>query len=626
MNNKNIGLLSAFWDAAAGEHPSLIHNEDSFYSFPPIVSDELNEHLLSYDLPLIPCVDGHNVMVETSVSENLSIDIKFCTSPNFVKDLAGRIIYTGYGPERKDANQWRLNRQVSFPKNCRPVTANIEGADLIENVFLTRFRCLETSVKYEDAFHLIELSYPAANLYPYKVRLDTFYQDGWRLPQTEMLYVNEFADARRANKHGQDILNIWETMHNAGANYEEFYTKLESSGALEKMFIEGCTYIPNFRAKNGYYDVAEDFTINKQRGGRAVEGLHTIIEYKTSLEPRGTILDVIEPGFITPDHIHPAKVIVSDGERYEIEHKAKGMAECPDLTLPHTRCSATWGDTWIPTKPHHFSAPSIWSWGNKTGHFLQTKGPLWDPLHYYYTSVDKVIYAFKNNMVQGSKNFAHVPQPMKKKFHPVVGIKGFDIISLAEKNKALKDDTRPLTGLIRIADSKEHASAGYHPLPLAFEYELSYWNFPELAPQARVSNTKNPLIKVAPIAQVYTNPQQYIQNAPNINEFERLKMPTMVKEFTGNVLEDYPQLNRYLSDYNERIANTEVALSSSFLEEAPKPSEKLLHAYKESDISFYKEVYEMRLQAVERIKKRNDLIDNHAEHYVEQEWKMKEGQ
>ena len=621
--NNQIGLASAYWDAVYGEHPSLVKNENAYYSFPPVVDEEVEDHIFQHDLPLIPCVDGHNVMTETTVSGHLDIDIKFCLSPNFVRDIAGRIIYIGYGPERKDANQWRLNRHVSFPRNCRPVTENIEGHELIENVLFTRFRCLESSTHYENLNHVVKLSYPAANLYPYKIRLDSFYQDGWRLPQTEMLYVNMYANATKANKYGHDILAIWDQMQNDGFTYADFYEKLQNSGALEKMFVEGCTLIPTTEAHNGYYDIADDFSILHRRAGRAVEGLHDIMDYKTSLEPRGTILEVIEPGYMTPDSIRLAKVIVSDGERYDIEHKAKGTPLYPDLKLPHTQCCAQWGTTWIPTQPHHFSAPAIWSWGNQTGHFLQMSGPLWDPLHYYYSCTDTIIQAFKNNMLEDSRTLAYIPKEMKKRFYPVVPMRGFDTLSFTAKQKVTENETRPNTGLVRIQDREPHCNIGYHPLPVNFEYALGYWAFPELMPQVRVKTTPSAHLKLAPVITATTRVQTYRNNAQDINEFERLSMASMTKEATGNPLEDYPQLHRYLSPYNANMAKNLSTLASCFAESASEPSETLLELSEEIGLPFYKEVYEMRQKAVIGLKSRNDIFDNHPDDYIKMNWTTK---
>ena len=588
-----IKLVSAFWNGTAGEHPRLVA-DDSFYTFPPKIDTDIEEHLFSLDLPIIPCVDGHNVMVEPGITQFLEIDFKFCLSPNFARDLAGRTIYLGYGPEKKNDDQWLLDKRCTFPKGCRPVTSDIVGGELIENVFFTRFRCLDTSTRYANLQELISLSYDSANLYPYKLRLDTFYQDGWRLPQTEYLYVNTHADG---SEYADKIDTIWRKM--AGDGYKDFYNKLSASGALETMMEGGCTLIPTFEGTNGNYRVDDDFSVSGRWPGKAVPGLHDVDGQKASDAPKGTILDVLSPGYVTKNGIKPAHVIVSDGKKYDSIQRSLGYAISPDIRLPHPRSCARWGATWLPTMPHHFNNPAIWGWDYKEGYFSQQWGPLWDPLHYYYGSVTEVVKAFKT-MVPESKTLAVVPHHMKKRFYPAKPLYGFDIMNEKLAKMRLEKEVLPRSGIQRINDDKVHATIGYHPLPLIYEYELSDRMFPERMPQHRGLEKMPQGLNVVPLAQVSTTVFEYRQNAPDVNEHERLTLPTMTREPSGDMFTDYPQLHRYLSSFNTALAeNLSPILPGVF--ENNDTWDSLQEIAEESNIAFYYSTLELKKKASERV-------------------------
>lgn len=127
-----IRLASAYYRSEFGEHPKLASAD--LYTFNPILDELIEEHLIDYDLPITPCMDGHNVMSTNGVPSILGTNVKVPLSPNFVRDLAGRVIYTGYGPEVKRSSEWDNNRHVTFPKHCRIVTTDIEGSEYIENI------------------------------------------------------------------------------------------------------------------------------------------------------------------------------------------------------------------------------------------------------------------------------------------------------------------------------------------------------------------------------------------------------------------------------------------------------------------------------------------------------------
>lgn len=616
-----VRMASAYYQQNLGEHPSLA--DDNLYSLNPILDDLIEEHLLDYELPIIPCIDGHNVMTTNGIADILQNNIKAPISPNFVRDLAGRIIYIGYGPEVKKGDNWSNNRHVTFPTNCRVVTTEIEGSEYIENIFLTRFRTLDTSTMYENEDHLRLFSYKGENLYPYKLRVDTFYQDGWRLPQTALLYARKSVDKTQAKNIGMKFLEEWEKSKSTSF-YHEFLDANGGDQWLEKLFQAGCTVIPTTEAYNSYYVVNSDYSINKRRNGCAVDGLHEVISVKASEEPAGTILEVLSPGFITSAFIYPAQVIISDGKRYEASKKAFPLPDHPDLRLPHQRTQSVWGSTWLPTHPSHFDAPSIWGWDMATGHFLQSKGPLWDPLHYYYESVPLIIKAFKYHE-PFSKQITYVPSYMKERFFPVTSIKGFDMMSYGIMKMREEKNILPNSALLRVKDTKFSSNIGYHPLPLAFEYELSHLWFPELLPQGRTGAIPTN-ITVAPVITCATDPEEYHDNASDINEFNRLKLELLQKP-TGHALTDYPQLHRYLSEFDNRTANTYGQIILNLPETEIKDVSDLYARPSLDDVieatgmPFYKAVKSFSINSLNKLNKSSEKYNSDFTSFTHKHWK-----
>ena len=183
----NAALMPAFWERNPFEFTEMLR-----------VSPQLQ-------IAPVGTVDGHNTVQDSTIMDSIRVDQAVPVSPLFVRDLCGRTVYIGYGPEVKGNGEWAdykaaagvegkvdeksfnpLVPLVTFPRFCRDLEG-MEGEELIENVFLTKFRCLEMSMGYnalpsgagEDDF--LAASYAGANLYPYKLRLDTFYTDGWKL-------------------------------------------------------------------------------------------------------------------------------------------------------------------------------------------------------------------------------------------------------------------------------------------------------------------------------------------------------------------------------------------------------------------------------------------------------------
>tara|TARA_R110000868_G_scaffold218576_1_gene469036 strand:- start:183468 stop:185405 length:1938 start_codon:yes stop_codon:yes gene_type:complete len=617
-----VRMASAYYQLDKGEHPALA--SDELFSLDPVLDELIEDHLFEYSLPIIPCIDGHNVMTTDGISSILDTNVKVPLSPNFVRDLAGRIIYIGYGPEQKKGSQWVNNRHVTFPKNCRVVTTDIEGSEYIENILLTRFRTLDTSTSYENPDHLSLFSYTGENLYPYKLRIDSFYQDGWRLPQTNLLYARKSVDAAKAKNIGMKFIEAWDT-EKENCLYQEFLINNGGNEWLEKLFKSGCTIIPTTEAYNSYYTVGKNYQTGQRRNGRAVEGLHDVISTKSSSEPKGTILEVIQPGFITSQFIYAAQVIVSDGKRYEAEMKAFPLPSHPDIRLPHQRTQAVWGATWIPTHPSHFEEPAIWGWDMATGHFLQSTGPLWDPLHYYYESTPLIIKAFKDHSKAG-KNIAYVPSEMKERFYPASAIKGFDMVSYSIKKMRHDKNIQPQSALLRVNDNKPSSDIGYHPLPLEFEYELGHRWLPELMPAGR-TRSKPSHIALSPVITCNILPEDYHNNASDMNEYDRLNIPGVLRTPTYDPLQNYPQLHRYLSDYNPRLAQAYGRLILTLPESTFKSISELYlrpsieDVIKATEMPFYTAVKEFNSASLNSINKTIEEYNSDLTSFLQKNWK-----
>ena len=193
---------------------------------------------------------------------------------------------------------------------------------------------------------LISVSYLGANLYPYKLRLDTFYIDGYKLPQTQMLYARGMADGvspAHGRKLGTKFLQEWQ-QRPPEMDYEAWMESLGDT-RLNELFEAGCTVIPTFEACSGYHVVSPEFEQEDFWPGRAVPGLHEVMEIRADSSPFGTILEVLEPGFVTADIVHKAKVIISDGSGYVSPNASDPNPLVPNHNLPHTRTVAEWRAT-----------------------------------------------------------------------------------------------------------------------------------------------------------------------------------------------------------------------------------------------------------------------------------------
>ncbi|MBI1309624.1 MAG: hypothetical protein GC129_07275 [Proteobacteria bacterium] len=526
-------------------------------------------------IPLTGVVDGHNVMKDDTVTQALRVDPYVPISPLFARDLCGRFVYLGFGPERKVFADWEryvarkqdgsvdeqvfnpFVTQVAFPRYCRDV-AYMPGRELLEDVFFTKFRSVEMSSGFDmltsgtgEDGDPIAMTFEGANLYPYKLRLDTFYADGWRLPQTQMVFARGEAqgvDTSRAKEMGGEILQKW-LSRTPGQAYEEWLMEVGGQAQVEMWFERGVSLIPTFEACNGLQLVGEDFELKDYWPGRAVEGLHEVIEQRASSAPLGTILQVFKPGFVTDRHIEMAQVVVSDGSGYVTSHVNDPVAMIPNLDLPHPRMGDEWGAVWIPTHPEHFEAPALWGWDSASGKFLQMSGPLWDPLHYYYESVDEVLKAFETPMSKTENSWlVQVPEHMRQRFYPVVAMKGFDSYSLVEQSRRIETNILPLSMVKRVPIEKVTAGIGYHPLPVEFEFETDPFWFPELHPLNREHEECPEEIAslIMPVIIPQVNVEEFSKSVESNEDAPWLKSTETLYEAEDEVLDNYPFLSRYL--------------------------------------------------------------------------------
>ncbi|MDD9912064.1 MAG: hypothetical protein OXR68_02380 [Alphaproteobacteria bacterium] len=649
-----IPVLASQWDLRLGGHPSLLNTAADFYERNPFKDTQLPDVSLEFQVRPMGCVHGHNTLADIGYTSLVDVDINIPTSPLFVRDLCGRVIYIGYGPEEKRLDQWRnygADRQVqtaegeidypnaiyptvTFPEYCREVTEeNVPNSDYIEQVFFCKFRTLDMS--FDFAAHASgqpeELAaglYGNANLYPYKLRLDTFYTDGYKLPQTQMVFARQDISAHQARKAAEKLMQAWADQPES-AGYDSFVESL--GGQVEELYEQGCTLIPTFEACNGFHKVGQDFELLDYWAGCAVKGLHDVVEERESDEPPGTILIVQEPGYVTAWDVKPAKVIISNGAWYASENTDDPAPLIPNLNLPHQRTINWWGSTWLPTHPEHFEAPAIWGWDAVTGRFLQLMGPLWDPLHYYYECTDVILAAFEKPMEE-NRWLVEVPEEMENRFYPIVPMQGFDTIDENERVRRYENMLLPRSAVKRIPMEEESAAIGYHPLPLQFEYELDpYWT-PNLHPANREIGIcpEDMLKRLSLVISSAIPPRLYLNTVEAPDECVWLNSIDYLMPSQGTPLQDYPFLVRYLDD---ELPDEEIFAMSAglFLEEVPaylleNPPEKIwqdidaLDDLEQLAPSFFDAAWDMREESLKLIQKRHRLYQKNPALYAYAWW------
>ena len=567
-----IGARRMRWDIAQGAHPYLVRGESTLFDVDPFAITGSGKVSDIWQPDPRGSVDGHNVATDGNILALLDVDRDVPISPLFVKDLAGRTIYVGGGPEAKSLVDWEtygadlldeegglsnpLIPLVVFPRYCRDVKDRMPGWELLETVLLAKFRTLDMGKDFVaapsgaggDDDMLMRAEYPLANLYPYKYRLDTFYVDGWKLPQVQMVFArSEGTKPPDANALGAGLLERWGAR--GGKDYAAW---LEAEGGetfMESLFQKGCTLIPTFEACNGYNVVGRGYTLEGFWPGRAVDGLHSVTARRPDKAPVGTILEVVKPGYVTATTIVPAEVVVSDGSGYISPNAADPLPLVPNLFLPHQRTFSNWRATWVPTHPEHFEVPALWGWDPIGGRFLQMKGPIWDPLHYYYECNELVYQAVKRPLEFNQNRWlVPVPEQMFNRFYPVVPLHGFDVVAFEAVERRRARNTLPFSAVTRVPDPDMSADIGYHPLPVEFEYELDPFWFPQLHPVNRDHGPcpEGLLDRQCPIIRPRTSPEKYAAAIAADDGYPWLADPSMLATPSDNPLNTYPLLARYL--------------------------------------------------------------------------------
>lgn len=567
-----LPALATHADLSRGEHPALIAAYPELAALPAFPSPELMSALPALQVPVRASHTGHHMVEDAGYLTALGEPRTdaWPLAPLFVRDLAGRILHTGLNPLPANTTHPRP------PAGCTLVDVGNPLLEQLEQVFLTSFRLLEFGYATGTALSgrsnvQVHAIYPAPQAYPYKIRPDTFYQDGFRLPQTTRLYAKP-AEAGQAQAAARELVEKWER-RTAGQSYEAFYEANDGTVWFAGLFGRGCTVIPTFEAFNGVFKVTEDFGMADVWPGRAVEGLHEVTEKRPDASPAGTILQVVAPGFVTATDCVPAKVVVSDGSGYVSPHAGNPQPLVPDARLPHPRLGGAslgvrWADVWLPTHPRHFESPALWNWSPE-GFFQQVAGPLWDPLHYTYASTSRILKAFR----RPAEGLPPVPEDMRPRFHPVTELKAYDTLSTTTRqHRQATGVAAPLgeSGLDAVPLGRVVAAIGYHPLPAALEYELDPFALPKLDPRHRGTPACPPDVapRLAPVATSSVTADEAKKLLAVTDETERQFI--LKPEFwpqVGAGVAGYPQLLRYLAPHQPD--DVQAALTPCYVPDVP---------------------------------------------------------
>jgi hypothetical protein len=631
---KRINIRSHIWDKAKGEH--FFNN----FKYKDVIcrkikkTDGLDDAILDSRFAVTPAGDifGHMMIEDNTTTSALNVENKYPIMPNYVRDLAGRIICIAECfPNQKESVKNKL-----FPQGAFCIDEKFEGYDLLENVFFSSFRTLDMSPSPAYNMHSGEedfiFTYNNPNLHPYKLRVDTFYQDGWKLPQTEMLFVKKPENILNTDRYIAEFLKKWEKSENKH-DYEAFYEECGSEEYFNELFENGVTLIPTLEGYNADAIVDREFNLVDYHQGKYVAEFHDMQDYADSDLPAGTIVKVLEPGFLAYNELKKAKVLVSNGVHYESPNKQDPDPLYPDVRLPHSRTSAKWGDLHIPTHPKHFEHSSIWGWSAKSGMFLQEKGPIWDPLHYFYESVDLIIHYYQDDVMEDNRWLFEVPKEIKTRFYPVIPFAGYDILDSFEKQDRLEYIARPYTLCKRYDDEIFTANIGYHPMPPEFEYEIDPWTVPDLAPMNRVM-VEVPLNlreKIASVVQCNIPSKKYlkVQNENSEGNPYWMYDANTVSNSSGVVMQDYPYLARYLENLTSK--SRVKVLTKPFLDAYFKVDTNLLLSEYISSISVPNSIdeeirditvafYDLKEKSFNRLKNKNQIYNNYYDDYVMGYW------
>jgi hypothetical protein len=535
--------LAQLWRLDQGEHPTLPEAVALMNLMPVVPEPARLAALAAADLPLAFAHSGHHLCADHAYLAAAGGDDLWPIAPVYVRDLAGRVLHTGLAPQPVPPGV------PLTPASCLALTP--AQAAPLEKIFLVHLRRLELNPTPGTPLSghpqkCARALYPAPQRYPYKLRVDSFYQDGFRLPQLTRLHVQP-TEAATAEAAARAFTARWQDRP-IDQPYEVFYEAQNGADWYEQLFRQGCTIIPTLEAYNGWFQVTPEFGMADVWPGRAVAGLHQVVGEEAAASPPGTILRVIEPGFATRHAITPAQVVVSNGQGYRPPPATAPLL--PDLRLPHPRVGgAGWGAVWLPTAPAHFIQPALWDW-NPAGDFVQLSGPLWDPLHYVYASTLQILKALRRPLAEAPW-LAEVPEAMQPRFHPVTGLTGYDTVNRrtgAERRRSYAAAS-PLAAsdLDHVALGREVAGVGYHPLPAALEYELDPAARPQLGPARFGACPPDLGDRLAPVIVSTVTPEEArrltVVGADPVHQV--LLNPRLYPAGFDDADRDYPQLQRF---------------------------------------------------------------------------------
>ncbi len=518
-----LPVLAGRWDLRQGYHPSLAGLLAPLAFLPLFPTDEQQAALAGLELPIMLATHGHHVVQDAAYLASAipsggvreAVD-EYPLAPVFVRDLCGRTIHTGLTP---------LPAAPSipiFPSGCRHLPDDNPVAPWIENALFLTWRRLECAPAQPDGPALagqpellLQALVARPAQYAFKLRPDTFYADGWRLPQVARVFAQPVPPVQ-AQAAAEELGQRWESRP-AGQDYEAFYDANDGEAWFESLFQRGCTVVPTLEAYNGVYHVDDDYTASAVDPGRAVAGLHEVVRREASGLPAGTILSIESPGWVTATFVHPAKVVVSDGSGYTEPQAPKPLL--PNLALPHPRLGGQWGAVWLPTHPAHFAEPALWDW-DVSGHFIQVSGPLWDPVHYTYACTTQLVRAARKPLEE-FPGLYQLPESLKARFQPVVQPTSYDIFNERTAQQRIQDPSHPLYGspVDTMPLGRPVTTLGYHPLPWALEYELDPAHLPSLNPRHRLTPCPAALQEhLAPIVALHDDVSTYARYQVAVTE------------------------------------------------------------------------------------------------------------
>jgi hypothetical protein len=120
MAHRKIQAMASRYRLKLGDSPLFGMDpavEDAWWGRDPFSPQELPG--VTPDLLPDPrgTTDGHNTLQDSNMLDGLRVDPLVPIAPLFVRDLAGRVIYTGFGPDTKTNRDWAA--YTPQPQHCR---------------------------------------------------------------------------------------------------------------------------------------------------------------------------------------------------------------------------------------------------------------------------------------------------------------------------------------------------------------------------------------------------------------------------------------------------------------------------------------------------------------------------